>query len=59
MNYTKEGRKGVKTRLLIAMYFVMLIGGLWYPVLMKALCFLICLFVASYGVAYKMVSKRI
>lgn len=45
--------------LMVAMYFVMLIGGLWYPVLMKALCFLICLFVAAYGVAYKIVSKRI
>ncbi len=45
--------------LIIAMYLVMLIGGLWYPVLMKVLCFLICLFVAAYGVAYKIVSKRI
>lgn len=45
--------------LIVAMYFVMLIGGLWYPVLMKALCFLICLFVVAYCAAYKIVSTKI
>lgn len=44
--------------LLIGMYFGILIGGLWYPVLMTALSMLVCLFVAAYIVAYMIISKK-
>lgn len=44
--------------LLIGMYFGILIGGLWYPVLMTALSILVCLFITAYIVAYRIISKR-
>lgn len=45
--------------LLIGIYFVMLIGGLWYPILTKTLSVLIFLFIFAYAIAYKIISKRI
>ena len=45
--------------LLTGMYLVMLIGGMWYPILTKMIAFLIVLFVFAYCVAYRIVSKRI
>lgn len=45
--------------LLIGMYFTILIGGLWYPVLMTALSLLVCVFVAAYCIAYIIISKKI
>lgn len=44
--------------LLVGMYFGILIGGLWYPVLMTALSMLVCLFVLAYIVAYVIISKK-
>lgn len=44
--------------MLIAIYIVMLIGGLWYPILTKVLSSLVCLFLFSYVVAYKMIEKK-
>lgn len=44
--------------LLVAMYFAILIGGLWYPVLMTACSMLVCLFVIAYCVAYAVISRR-
>lgn len=45
--------------LLIGMYCVILIGGLWYPVLAQTMGFLVCLFLLVYIAAYRLVSKRI
>lgn len=45
--------------LLVGMYVVLLIGGLWYPVLIKVLGFLVTLFLFSYIVARKIISCRI
>lgn len=45
--------------LLIAMYFAILIGGLWYPVLAKAVACLLILFMFAYVVAYSIISRRI
>lgn len=45
--------------LLIAMYFTILIGGLWYPILTRALTFLLVLFVFAYVVASSVISRRI
>lgn len=45
--------------LLVAIYFVMLIGGIWYPILTKTLSMLVILFMFVYIVAYKIISKRI
>lgn len=47
------------TALLIAMYLVMLIGGLRYPVLFTALSYLICLFLIVYLVARYVISKNV
>lgn len=45
--------------LLIGMYFAVLLGGLWYPVLTKVLAFLLVLFLFSYMVAYRIISAKI
>lgn len=45
--------------LMVGMYLAMLVGGLWQPVLMQVQAFLICLFVGSYAIAYKIISKKI
>lgn len=45
--------------LLISMYFAVLLGGLWYPVLTKVLAFLLVLFLFSYMVAYRIISAKI
>lgn len=44
--------------LLIGMYLVMLIGGLWYPVLVDILLLLVTLFLFSYVVAYRVISRK-
>ena len=44
--------------LFVGMYFVMLIGGLWYPVLTLILTAMIMLFLASYLIARAVISKR-
>lgn len=45
--------------LLVGMYMVMLIGGLWYPILMRVMSVLVCLFLVAYFVAYKIIEKRV
>lgn len=45
--------------LLIGMYFAILLGGLWYPILTKILAFLLVLFMFSYMVAYRIISWKI
>ncbi|NLL80303.1 MAG: hypothetical protein GX234_11080 [Clostridiales bacterium] len=44
--------------LLVGIYFVMLIGGLWHPELAWALSDLIGLFLIAYVVAYKIIAGR-
>lgn len=44
--------------LLAGMYLFMLIGGLWYPVLVKILLALVLLFLFSYVVSYRIFSKK-
>ncbi|MDO4333694.1 MAG: hypothetical protein Q4C58_13550 [Eubacteriales bacterium] len=45
--------------LIAAMYFTILIGGLWYPILAKIVSFLLILFLFSYVVAYRVISRMI
>lgn len=45
--------------LIVAMYFTILIGGLWYPILAKIVSFLLMLFLFSYIVAYRVISRII
>lgn len=45
--------------LLTGMYFTVLIGGLWDPVLTKIMAFLLMLFMFSYLVAYRIISGKI
>lgn len=45
--------------LLVGMYFAILLGGLWYPILTKILAFLLVLFMFSYMVAYRVISRKI
>ena len=44
--------------LFVGMYFIMLIGGLWYPVLTEVLTTIVLLFLASYMIARGIISKR-
>lgn len=44
--------------LLIALYLVGLIGGLFYPILMDVLSGLVCVFLVVYFVTFKMYEKR-
>lgn len=45
--------------LMTGMYLVVLIGGLWDPMLVKIILFLLILLMFSYIVAYRIISKRI
>lgn len=45
--------------LLVGLYITLLIAGLWEPYLVKILGFLVTLFLFSYVVAYKIISRRI
>ncbi len=44
--------------LLVAMYLVFLLGGLYESVLSKVMACLICLFVAVYSIAWRVLNKR-
>lgn len=44
--------------MLIALYLLSFIGGLFYPILPKILLLLICLFLVSYVAAYRILEKR-
>lgn len=44
--------------LLVAIYLVFLIGGLYYPILSKVMSCLICLFLLAYLIAWKILNKR-
>lgn len=44
--------------MIIAMYAIMLVGGLFYPILAKTLVILICLFLVVYSLCYSIFEKR-
>lgn len=44
--------------MLIAMYLGVMIGGIFYPVLPKIMCCMICLFCVSYSICYYIFEKR-
>lgn len=44
--------------LLITMYLVMIIGGLWYPILTKAMAGLVYIFLFVYLISYWILSKK-
>lgn len=43
----------------LGMYCVMLVGGLWCPMLATIMSMLVCLFLVAYVIAYKVVSRKI
>ncbi len=45
--------------ILVTMYLVGLIGGIWYPVITQVLFSIICLFLVVYLIAYKVISRKI
>lgn len=45
--------------MLVTMYLVALIGGLWYPELTKILLILVGIFLLAYLIAYKAISRKI
>ncbi|MDO5291555.1 MAG: DUF6442 family protein [bacterium] len=54
-------RKAMQTAffiMLVAMYLVMLIGGIWYPVLAQTISLLLCVFLVVYLIAYGIISKK-
>ncbi len=44
--------------MLILLYSVGLIGGLFYPVLVNAFLFIVCTFLLSYGIAFKYYNSK-
>jgi hypothetical protein len=66
LNNTDERLKEISNRafriatifLLIALYVVGLIGGLFYPILVQVLSILVFVFLAAYVVTYKIYEKR-
>ena len=44
--------------LIVALYLVGIVGGFFYPVLIKVLLFLVCIFLFVYVVAFKMIGKK-
>lgn len=44
--------------LLIALYFVFLIGGMYDPILSKVMSCLICLFVVAYAIAWRVLNHK-
>lgn len=44
--------------LLVVLYAVGLIGGLFYPILMKVLLLAVCVFVLGYAISYKIIEKK-
>lgn len=44
--------------MIIAMYALSLIGGLWYPILPKILLVMVCVFLVAYAVCYRVYEKR-
>lgn len=58
MKIVSESMKVTLLVQFIAMYLVMAIGGLWYPVLIKMMSFLICLCLFVYCISYKIMSKK-
>lgn len=45
--------------MLVTMYLVGLIGGVWYPVITQVLFSIICVFLVVYVIAYKIISRKI
>lgn len=50
--------KAAGTVLIFALYVTGLIGGLFYPVLVRLLLYLVCIFLIAYVTAYKIYEKR-
>lgn len=44
--------------LLVALYVIGLVGGLFYPILVNVLLFVVAVFLVSYAIAYKVYEKR-
>lgn len=54
----KKAYRFAATALIIALYAVWLIGGLWYPVLTKIMGILVWIFVITYAVSYKVIERK-
>lgn len=44
--------------MIIAMYAISLIGGLWYPILSKILLVMVCVFLLAYVICYRIYEKK-
>lgn len=44
--------------MIIAMYAISLIGGLWYPILTKILLVMVCVFLLAYMICYRVYEKK-
>lgn len=44
--------------MIAAMYVVALIGGLFYPILVEVLLFIVCMFLVAYVIAYKYYNSK-
>ncbi|MBO5293143.1 MAG: hypothetical protein J6B10_08195 [Lachnospiraceae bacterium] len=58
MEIVSRAMRAALVVLLVAIYFVMLIGGLWYPQIAWVLANLVCLFLLAYVAAYKIIARK-
>lgn len=54
----KKAYRFASTGLIIALYLICLIGGLWYPVLIKVVGILMCIFLLTYVISYKVFERK-
>ena len=55
---SSKALKAAATVLVVVLYGVLLIGGLFYPILGKLMAMLICLFVVTYAIAWKVLDHK-
>lgn len=66
LNYTDERNQEISDKafrtasytMLIAMYAVALIGGLFYPILAEILLFVVCIFLLTYIISFKYYNNK-
>ena len=44
--------------MIVAMYAISLVGGLWYPILAKILFIMVCIFLVAYVACYRIFEKK-
>lgn len=59
LEISRKARAAAGVILLICLYVIGLIGGLFYPVLFQALSVLVCIYLVSYVIVYKIYDRKL